>query len=641
MFLCRFVLSTSVIALSTGVATAQTTTNGSNVSRVEDRGTNNQAVVSNSAQGNDNNSSTVVFDGQGHRATVTQVGDNNSSEARLTGVSNRTDVSQNGNQHQSFVQQVGFSNVVSLSQAEGDRNSSIINQELDPRIGSYGNRQASVDQRGSDNRSTVRQVHWDNSATVVQQSQGSESIVRQLSAGNIARVQIFEGFNSSFIEQTHIDPIVTRSTANVLLRGYANRSTIYQVGGLHLSDVSMVGGGEGIDRRLGRERGNFGEIYQYGDLGHVARVSVGGRLSTPAIGNSFSVEQRGSHPSVQAFAQVWQHGEGDDLSIRQILLGGEEGGGFADVSQRGRLNDISLTQYGRQFATLTQGLGSFSSLTLRQYDSGGFVDREPRSAQSPHRGNNTFFAAQYGFGNGFSGEQRGADNRATVSQQVGSADNSIELNQGTNSTAVEGASQCQSGCQFVSGASAAFRQGGSFNSARVNQYGAQHSAQVEQFGSVAGGFGKNLVVITQTGSIGNRAKVLQTSTVASSALGDPASGNSAAQNQQASGDPNATADAYYFAGGQRNAEARIFQTGANSTASIEQRGRGQFALIEQSGSNNEASILQDVAATNATAVIQQTGNGNSYSVTQSEAGQYIHVRQSGNNNLVTNVIQRP
>lgn len=640
MFLCRLVVSTSLFALSTGIAAAQTTTNGSNVSRVEDRGTNNQAVVSNAAQGNDNNSSTIVFEGTGDRATVTQVGDNNSSEARFTGSSNRTDVNQSGNQHQSFVQQVGFSNVVSLNQAEGNRNRSITYQEVDPRIGSYGNRQASVDQRGSDNQSQIRQVHWDNSATVVQQSQGSESNVRQLSAGNIARVQIFEGYNNSFIEQTHIDPIVTRSTADVTLRGARNQSAIFQVGGLHVAAVSVVGGGEGIDRSLGRERGNFSLINQYGDLGHVARVSVGGRLSTAAIGNSVSIDQHGSHPTVQAFAQVWQHGEGDRLGIRQTLLGGEEGGGWADVSQRGRLNAIGLSQVGRQFATLTQGLGGSSSLILTQYDSGGLATREQRATQPAYRGNNNFVAAQYGFNNELSAVQQGSDNRATVWQQVGSVYNSIALNQGRNSTEVEGASQCQAGCQFVAGASAAFTQGGNFNSATVNQYGAQHSATVEQFGPGDSGSGRTLVVITQTGAVGNRARVLQTATAGRSALGDPASGNSAAQNQQATGDPNATADTYYFAGGVRDAEARIFQTGGNSTATIEQRGRGQFALIEQRGSDNEASILQDVAATNATAVIQQDGNGNSYSVTQTQAGQYIHVRQTGNNNVVTNVVRR-
>ena len=148
------------------------------------------------------------------------------------------------------------------------------------------------------------------------------------------------------------------------------------------------------------------------------------------------------------------------------------------------------------------------------------------------------------------------------------------------------------------------------------------------------------MLVTQTGA-GNSASVLQTAGVGPSSAGDPASGNSAGQNQLETGNSSAAADQYHFAGGGRRAEARLLQRGSNSTASIEQRGRGQFAMIEQEGSSNRASILQETEATNATAVIQQSGSGNSYSVTQSRSGAYIHVRQAGINNSITEVIQRP
>jgi hypothetical protein len=100
-------------------------------------------------------------------------------------------------------------------------------------------------------------------------------------------------------------------------------------------------------------------------------------------------------------------------------------------------------------------------------------------------------------------------------------------------------------------------------------------------------------------------------------------------------------DEFFFAGGARSAEIRIFQQNIGNSATVEQRGPGQLARLVQTGDSNTGSILQLEDAANATVILRQSGNRNSYSIEQTQAGEYISVSQTGNNNAVTNLVRRP
>ncbi|MDP9413402.1 MAG: hypothetical protein M3Q08_04770 [Pseudomonadota bacterium] len=607
----------------------------------------------------------VFVQGFGNGSGVFQMGQDNSTTVTQTGTNNRSSSRTIGNGSRSAVRQTGDSNGVTLSQADGDRNSSTIDQHIDPAIGRYANRQARVEQHGSDNSSTVTQVHWDNSATVVQGiaapggprllSQGNTSQVIQFSAANVARVSMFEGSvqvpNRSFIEQTRIDPLVTRNLADVSIRGFGNESRVRQAGIGHSARVSMLGGGIGSDGATGRRLGNLSFVGQVGSLlPHVARVSIGGNLAQQGVGTENSIFQQGDHATISHQVVLWQRGQFTSLRIDQLIRGSQDdGGAAADVAQSGTLNQIALTQWGRHRARLTQGFGRNSSLFINQYDTGGQPTRQDGGAgtrvtdpNAIYRGNNVVTASQNGDRNVMSAAQEGADLSATLWQKVGSSDNNMSVIQGARGNN----SECNGTtipCQFAYASSAAVTQSGRLNAGRISQYSADpkagHRARIEQLGS---GFDIHVVTadIWQLGGQSNSATILQTATVGVSSAGDPPSGNSAAQNRQATGDPNAAADEFYWPGGTRPTGAGVLQFGTNLTAAIEQRGRGQIATITQKGSNNEASILQDLGATNATAIIRQDGNGNSYSVTQTQPGQYILVTQSGDNNNATSVIQR-
>ena len=194
-------------------------------------------------------------------------------------------------------------------------------------------------------------------------------------------------------------------------------------------------------------------------------------------------------------------------------------------------------------------------------------------------------------------------------------------------------------------------QGGTNNATFSYQDSAKSVVNVTQLGSspfAAIGFTDqgapvaNLVIVQQQGTT-NRATAIQTSTVGRSIAGDPtsvSSGNSMADNVALTGNPNAPADDFYFAGGARSSGIVILQGGIGNKARAEQRGLGQYARIEQAGTSNEASILQEINATNATAIIRQAGSGNTYYADQTLPGQYVAVDQYGTSNSTNQVIFR-
>lgn len=565
-----------------------------------------------------------------------QVGAGNSASHSVTGTQNTIIGRSYGNALINTVVQEGYRNNASLNQFAGDRNSSRIEQrDLSPER-AEGDRQVYVTQAGSDNSSTVVQRSALNLILVNQSGYGTISSINQSGPRNFARASLSDGsvaaFNrSTIVQEKGPDLFDARLTADVSIRGLGNESTVSQYGMRHVASVDMGGGGTGTDE-TGRRRGNTVAIVQDRSLpnvpnevteaGHTARVQVG-LLANGGIGTSTSIQQSGQHRTTGNDAVVRQDGVNDRVMLVQATrFSNVEGGAVANIAARGVRNQITIQQYGRQVATITQGLGRDSSLTAVAYDSGG--SRLQSGLFADGRGSNSLDASQYGDRNTADIWQEGTSNSVRLWQQTGSSDNSASINQGRNTfISVDGFS-CQLRCQFSSGGLVSVTQGGRFNTAAVAQYGSGTSAFIDQRGSGSAAL-PNGATITQF-NLGGEAFILQTANVGPSQTGDPASGNP--------GDPSS------FAGGARAAEARIRQTGGALSARIEQRGRGQYALIDQQGANS-ASVLQDTGATNATAIITQSGSGNSYNVVQTQPGQYINVSQTGTNNSVTTVISRP
>jgi len=592
-----------------------------------------------------NNNATVNVNGSFNLTYLFQAGARNTASHSMTGTQNTIIGKSYGNDVQSSVVQEGFRNFATVNQFAGVRNSSRVWQLN----GSAGDRQVYVLQAGSDNSSIVFQQLSQNTAFINQSGLGTESTIFQSGGGGFARVNLLDGslgaLNKSMIRQgVFREPLDTRLVADVTIRGLGNESDITQTGVRHVASVDIAGGGIGTRPNNSTLRmGNSVSIEQNRALlnnpppingaGHFARVQVG-LVPSGGIGTLTSIKQEGEHASIGNDAIVRQDGQFDAVGVLQrTRYAGVDGGAVANVAARGDSNSISLAQYGRQFAFVTQGFGRDSVLRIASYDASGSKEIFFNGVSSGPvfvgpRGNNIVNAAQYGDQNTTDVWQEGTDNSATVWQKVGSSKNSAVFFQGRyvgDGNSIDGY-PCTPQCQFAYNSSASITQAGRFNWGFAIQYGRGSKINIEQYGS-----GAAFPLITQasvyqyTGTA--EASILQTEGVGPSSPGDPSSG--------APGDPK------YFAGGARSAEARIQQSGLDLSARIEQRGRGQRASIEQSGTANLASILQDANATNATAIITQSGSGNSYNVGQTQPGQYINVSQTGTNNSVTNVITRP
>jgi hypothetical protein len=356
-----------------------------------------------------------------------------------------------------------------------------------------------------------------------------------------------------------------------------------------------------------------------------------GRSSNGALGNSATITQTGNANS----ASLFQFGTGDQASVTQsdgpntgTSSTGAVARAIAGIYQNATGDSATVQQVGDNFADVTQAFGTGSNVTVQQRDAGD---------QGSARAFNSAVVAQYGTGNRVTVGQDALNAQATAWQKVSSSNNTADIAQGIGRTGQASTTGTPGFTGGPTGANAMnlianVTQAGTFNDATIDQDGASLTANIDQNGGGTSTL-RNLVFISQTGA-GNFARAYQGAGVASSAPGDPPSGNSASQN-------GGTQDEFYFAGGARSAELRILQTNSGNSASVEQYGRGQFARVEQSGASNSASIVQEAAATNATAVIRQTGTGNSYNVIQVAPGQYVVVTQTGTNNSANSVVTRP
>jgi hypothetical protein len=397
MLIVRGLAGSSLIALMAGTALAQVTTIGTNRSEVQDTGRDNRALVDNGSEGNDRNNALTVFIGNGNRATVTQIGDDHNVLTRHEGSNNTSAVRQNG-----------FRNSVTLLQA-GNLNGSNVDQYLEPGIGAYGHRVASVEQRGNANSSSIVQVNASNTATVRQgtateASNGGVSTIYQFSSGNTATVTMVGGSpdaaNRSHVEQTRIDPVFTNNDATVNISGSFNLSYLYQVGARNIASHTATGTQNTI---VGKSYGNAlqSSVVQQGYRNFAT-------LNQYAGDRNFSkIEQLG--------------GDGGDRQV-YVSQGGSDNS--STVVQRSTFNNVVVNQSGNGTqSNITQsGVGNFARANLLN----GSPDALNKSSinQQFAEALDTLFLADVtirGLGNESSIEQRGKRHVATVNVAGGGA----------------------------------------------------------------------------------------------------------------------------------------------------------------------------------------------------------------------------
>jgi len=470
------------------------------------------------------------------------------------------------------------------------------------------------------NTSTFSQFGINNVANVDNSREGNQfnsSTVIQNGTANVANVLQIGTFNRSYVEQlgnrnnARHEQTGNRNSVETRQDGDDHGSTIRQVGDDNIGLVSLSG------------QGNGSSINQSGQGHSASLTNSSSRIPRDARSNVSEITQTGTRARAEAF----QFGNGDRSTINQNGTGQTFGSGatlqqaqpFASVSQRQFQAVSNVSQSGDNFAEVTQGLGSNSSVTIDQIDSG---DTDVRQS-------NRALVAQYGDRNTTEVRQDAMNGGAIVWQQARLVQSSVSIDQGKGSVNAAAFTAPNQPIVPANGTSrdvqANVSQSGAFNATVVRQDGVTLRATVDQ-GGTGTAANRNSIRIEQTGS-GHSATARQFAEVGPSDSAAPSAGEA--------GDP------FSRAAGVQSAEIVILQSNMSNSATVEQFGRGQFARIEQTGQNNIASIAQLVAATNAVAVIRQTGNGNSYSVQQTQAGQYIMVSQTGNNNTVTDVVRRP
>lgn len=521
-----------------------------------------------------------------------------------------------------------------------------------------------ISQNGSANYAEVVMTSGVQGINVVNDPQPGQGLEANRNGGNNATVS--QGNRGS------VAVVTTQAARGVAFRGLGNNVTINQTGkanfntrGVARANQAVSGNGDRISyTEFGSTAGNFS-----GANGQYVETYQQGRFDTATIT------------------------QGVNADSGTVYADGQIARARAGLYQNASVDSATITQTGDNYGEVTQSFGQGSTVNLTQTDAGDIVNpgspggtiqvcdqfgnctaqpdpNNPPVPASVTRQYNQALITQNGDGNSIEATQNTMNGYVSLfqrraTQALASATNRMVVEQGTGSSgAVSGAGGVYTGNPIgaapPTGAAtrnltATMEQGGTNNAARVLQDGISLVAKVTQLGtgtlrsngSDFTGFGANnagnQVLVFQQGT-NNRATATQGTGVRSSVTGEAgavASGNTAQQNQVLTGNPNATQDEFYFAGGGRSAEIDILQAGTNNTATAEQRGAGQYARIDQGpGSNNTASILQDTGATNATAVIRQSGSSNTYYVVQTQPGQYISVNQTGNSNGATNITQR-
>jgi hypothetical protein len=598
----KLVGGATFLALVAAPAFAQVKIVGTNKVTLVITGAGNAGAADNSFDGNDDNLIAVTQSGDANRVVVRQIGDSN--EAVTDQISNN---------NLSAALQRGNHNVARIAQLSGNGNDAFIDQDV---LGDR--REASISQRGSNNRGTIIDAGSSNKIDLVQ---GFQSLLSHDAQGVVSfetgsvnnRVAAYMLEGSQAARNVFgVQGKVSDSSVFASIRGYDNVADVRLAGSGHRSDINMLGGGSesgaSVDAETSKTQGNFIMLRQSGES-HSAFYSVGSSDPSRGQGNRSEVAQAGS----KHLLLLWQRGFYEKAAVIQSdsINSSSRVDPFraiADVSQNSIRGDVAIEQMGSSYAQVTQGFGARSVVTVHQEEPAGPLDAPSATVQ----------IAQNGNGNAARTIQKAADSKITIWQQVGSSSSQVSIIQGYRfkdsfGTFFEGATSVR----------ADVIQSGEWNVTNVRQHGTDHATSIVQLGSGSELLPNRLRVVQRNAS--NEALAQQAATVGPSTGIDPSSG---------------PGETYGFSGGARSAEILIHQDGKGSQAVVEQRGRGQYANILQSGERNRAEISQAEEATNATAVIVQSGNDNAYVVTQTKPGQYIHVTQSGSNNVVTDIIRR-
>jgi hypothetical protein len=531
----------SFIALAASAASAQTSTNQSEITQTGD---DNKANVDNARPGNDNNKSTIVQIGNANSVTVLQVGDLNISSIREVGNSNQAlhtqdidlhtaDTVQNGNLNRSAVRQRGELNRATVAQ-DGNRNLSQLSQGVefnattdfngttffDPTIEGAGraadDNRATVRQIGNDLSSTIRQraaaggrAADDNVAAITQRGQFNAATILQESRGNSASVFQFDGGSSSAlgnsVSVTQRDSAATtgnpesKNVADVAVSSRSNSATVVQNG---RDNVVRLSAGIG--------ESNIAQVTQVGNAGQALVGQYGVR-------DALEIGQNSSN----ARGYIWQQ-----ITSRDSSATIQQGTGASGTA------GFSGAYFGESAPT-----GAATSAL-----SASIVQGNPGAEAAW----NVAQILQDGTGLSATIEQRGSGTAALpnivrVAQQGGTAG-------GNSATAIQRAG--------VGPSSAA-------DTAPTGQTGDEYF--------FAGGARSAEIVILQSGS-GNSATVEQRGRGQLARIEQgPGSGNVASILQDV---------------GAVNATAIIRQTGNNNSYSVNQPDANLYILVSQTGNNN-------------------------------------------------------
>ena len=637
------------------------------------------------ADASSGNRAAIAQNGQGGTSTVTQTENNNTANVTLgTGATNAAGGAATIGASSSITQsQSGNTATVFITGGGQTANSAAPGGGPNTRAGAP----AAGTQSQNNNQSTIIQRNTTVGVFAAPATAPSNGTATDAERANIR--------NDAFVSLT---------------RGQQQSSSVTQDGIQNFADVTVTSGVAGFDQgstattggqtndpSRGLSGGNTSSINQTG-RGNSAVVTIGSDRSTTApqgFGNSVSITQtatrqfqgRGettqsrnfvsegrfavTEPTLGAagqargiFVQTYQTGRFGSVTINQsdttVAAGGPTNNADgtvsrarADVAQSGERHNLSLTQVGDNFASLTQGqigIGANNALTVNQTDagegsgavstSGSGVDEfgnPTGGGSSPNttaRAFNVAVVTQYGSNNTMTIDQNTRNGFVSAFQATNTSGNVIDIDQLAAGSATGAADDVAAS----RGNTANVSQFANNNAADVDQTGSRNVATVEQRGvgaaaatltpnttpttataaGVANAFGNegsgNLVVVQQSGN-DNRGRVVQGAGVGRSASFDD---GTAATRTEA-----------------RNAEARLIQTGNSNSGTIEQNGRGQRAEIRQSGNNNTAGILQEATAVNAFARIEQSGSRNTFFIRQNAVNQSFTVVQNGNDNAAT------
>jgi hypothetical protein len=330
-------------------------------------------------------------------------------------------------------------------------------------------------------------VGFNNSATVTQTGTGSYSGVSQYQSGNVARVNISGGGDTSLAENySYIGqrntlfisngtggfstgtPSATNNPdtgnlADVAIAGQGNRSSVEQNGVQNRAVVSMLGGGSTTSTAVagpnggaiaaGRPAGNSSTVDQRG-RGNFYEISSGGRAPSGVLGRgNVAVVNQGTSSEgggTNHTATVFQRGTLDTVNIRQddnfsgATGDGRVGGSVANVATLSLDSTVTVTQSGTNFAEISVALNADNSggqnrVTVTQTDagdttSGGGTTTDPfggTGTTTVTTLRNHVGISQAGIGNVIDVQQNAINASVSVFQPRLSRNNTATIRQGT------------------------------------------------------------------------------------------------------------------------------------------------------------------------------------------------------------------